>query len=59
MIGKVKLITNLEFLDLSWSPGSASDHLYDFRPPDLSEPPFLTREVDFLARAAVRDEPEP
>ena len=53
LIGKVKLIPNLEFLDLS------PDQLNDLRPPDLSEPPFLTHEVDFLARTAVRHELEP
>lgn len=37
-------------------PVSASCQLYDFRPPPcLSEPPFLSREVGYLAGAVVRD----
>lgn len=54
MRGKVKLIPNLEFLDLSLSPSSTNDQLCG-----LAEPPFLTHEVDFLARAAVREEFKP
>ena len=52
-------IPNLEFFDPSVSPDSASYQHYDFRPPDLSEPPFLTHKKRFLARATGRNELRP